>query len=214
MKRYFKKSMQSLYEVALIGTSAGGIESLSEILCRLDENFSIPLVVVMHRTDPSNGLTNVLQESCALPVLEPEDKCALRGGAVFIAPAGYHLLMEKRWFALSTDEPVNYSRPSIDVLFESAADCFGSKTIGIILTGANQDGAKGLAAIKKMNGYAVVQDPQTAQYPTMPEAALSLVDADQVLNLAEIADLLNAIDYQIKKGLSDGANRKSKHINC
>jgi two-component system, chemotaxis family, protein-glutamate methylesterase/glutaminase len=214
LKRFIKKSMQPLFDVAVIGTSAGGIEALSEILSRLDEDFSLPLAIVMHRNESSDGLAAVLQESCALPVLEPEDKCALRDGAVFIAPPGYHLLLEKRWFALSVDDPVHFSRPSIDVLFESAADSFGSKVIGIILTGASKDGAKGLAAVKRLHGYTIVQNPETAQSRFMPGAALDLVVADQVLDLPEIADLLNAIDEERRRGFSHGANRKSKHLNC
>jgi two-component system chemotaxis response regulator CheB len=122
-----------------------------------------------------------------MPVVEPEDKEPVEHGRVYLAPAGYHLLVDGGAFALSTDEPVAYARPSIDVLFESAADVYGERVIGVVLTGSNDDGARGLARIKERGGVAVVQEPATAERPEMPEAAIAAAQPEAVLPLDEIA---------------------------
>jgi two-component system chemotaxis response regulator CheB len=134
-----------------------------------------------------------LQRSSGLPVSEPDDKEPIARGRVYLAPRDYHLLIEGRHFALSTEAPVCYARPSIDVLFESAADAYGKDVIGVILTGKNRDGARGLAAIKKCGGLAVVEDPATAEAREMPEAALAATIVDRVLPLGGIALFLSSL---------------------
>ena len=150
--------------------------------------------MVQHRDkDSENILNSILQEFSPLKVKEPEDKEVIRSGYVYIAPQNYHLLVEEDHFALSIDAPVWYARPSIDILFESAAEAHGQKVIGIVLTGANEDGAKGLAAIKKRGGLAVVQEPKTAENPRMPEAAIAATAVDKILPLEEIGLFLTKI---------------------
>jgi two-component system, chemotaxis family, protein-glutamate methylesterase/glutaminase len=152
-------------------------------------------VIAQHRgTDsPSGGLEGLLQDHVARPVVQPSDKEPLERGTVYVAPPDYHLLVDGDAFALSTDERVQYARPSIDVLFESAADAFGERTIGIVLTGANADGAAGLKRIKDAGGVAIVQDPRTAEAAAMPAAALAASTADAILPLAEIPLFLRGL---------------------
>lgn len=172
----------------VIGASAGGVQALSSILTALPANFACPILIVLHvpqRTD--NLLVELLQARCLLEVKEAEDKEMLQQGTIYFAPSGYHLLMEKNMsIALSSDEPVNYSRPAIDVLFETAADALGPDVTGIVLTGANHDGAAGLRAIYAAGGSAIVQDPPTAEVPTMPLAALAACPAARSLSIEEI----------------------------
>lgn len=164
------------------------------LLPGLGEKFPCPLIVAQHRgKDTGSGLSEFIQKSCSMPVEEPEDKAPIEPGRVYLAPGNYHLLVERGYFALSTDAPVWYARPSINVLFESAADAYAAGTIGVILSGANADGAQGLAAIKARGGTALVEKPETAAYRTMPEAALAATAVDHVLPLTEIAPLLNSL---------------------
>ena len=180
----------------VIGTSAGGVEALSVILPALPATFRPPVFVVLHlpRERPSL-LAEIFQPRCALPVREADDKEPIEAGTVYFAPPDYHLLIEKDGtVALSNDGLVNFSRPSIDVLFESAAEVYGARLLGVILTGANSDGADGLAAVRGAGGFAVVQDPAEAQAAVMTEAALGRTAVDYVLPLHEIAALLQRID--------------------
>lgn len=187
-------------EFVVIGASLGGLQALGTLLSGLPANFPVPLAIVQHRhKDSDGGLCTALQQHSSLPIREVEDKQPILAGAVYLAPADYHLLVEQRSFALSTDSPVLYARPSIDVLFESAADAYGPHVLGAILTGASADGAAGLVAIKARGGLAVVQDPATAEGRAMPEAALSSVDVDYVLPVEEIAALLMRICSVIPK---------------
>jgi len=179
----------------VIGTSAGGVEALSVILPALPATFRPPVFVVLHlpRERPSL-LAEIFQPRCALPVREADDKEPIEAGTVYFAPPDYHLLIEKDGtVALSNDDLVNFSRPSIDVLFESAAEAYGARLLGVILTGANRDGADGLAAVRGAGGIAVVQDPAEAQAAMMTEAALARTAVDYVLPLKEIAALLQTI---------------------
>jgi two-component system chemotaxis response regulator CheB len=177
-----------------MGTSSGGLLALQVLLPGLAEKFPCPVVIAQHRgKEAGSGLREFLQKSCRLPVEEPEDKAAIEPGRVYLAPRDYHLLVEKGSFALSTDAPVWYARPSINVLFESAADAYAEKTVGIILSGANGDGAHGLAAIKARGGTTIVEEPATAAYRAMPEAALAATAVDRVLPLAGIAPFLNSL---------------------
>jgi two-component system, chemotaxis family, protein-glutamate methylesterase/glutaminase len=160
----------------------------------LPGDLELPLVVVPHRHRHSEDLmTPLLQDWTTLRVREIEDKSPISPGAIHIAPADYHVLVDDGHFALSTDAPVNYSRPSIDVTFASVADAFGDRAVGVILTGANADGARGLKRIADRGGLALVQLPATAESPLMPNAALRSVPKARVLTLAEIAATLASL---------------------
>lgn len=180
-------------EAVVIGASAGGIEALPEILAPLPANFAAPVIIALHMHPHSHDgfLANALNSKCRLKVKEAEEKEALEAGYVYLAPANYHLLIEKdRTVSLSTEDKVNYSRPSIDVLFESAAEAFGKKISGIILTGGNSDGAAGLKKIKALGGLALVQDPDSAEAASMPRAAIENCAVDRVLSLADLGKAL------------------------
>lgn len=179
-------------DLVVIGTSLGGLSALEILLGGLPREFPLPIAVVQHRgIESDDTLMLLLQVHSALAVLEPDDKDPIERGRVYIAPAGYHLLVDRGSFALSTDAKVCYARPSIDVLFESAAESYKERVIGIVLTGASRDGSEGLARIKERGGLAVVQDPKGAEAPTMPEAAIARVKVDRILPLPEIAPFLN-----------------------
>ena len=180
-------------EIVVIGASSGGLKAAQVLLSGLDPGFSLPVVIVQHRGKDETGLCEYLARSSMLPVTEPEDKEAVLGGHIYLAPRDYHLLIDDSGFALSVDPPVGYARPSIDVLFESAADIYKERTIGLILTGVNQDGARGLAAIKAQGGLTMVQDPATAAHREMPEAAIARTTPDWILPLSEIAGRLNTL---------------------
>lgn len=181
-------------EIVVIGTSRGGLKALQVLLAALDAGFSLPIVIAQHRgKEADTGLSEFLGQKCLLPVTEPEDKEPVLEGHVYLAPRDYHLLIEKGSFALSTDSPVAFARPSIDVLFESVADEYQDRAIGVILTGSNADGANGLAAIKEKGGIAIVEDPATAAHSEMPTAALARVEPDWVLPLPEIASTLSKL---------------------
>jgi len=170
------------------------LSALRELVGGLPRNLELPLVVVPHRHRQSEDLmTSLLQDWTSLHVREIEDKAAIARGTIHIAPADYHVLVEDGHFALSTDAPVNYSRPSIDVTFASVADVFGDRSVGVILTGANADGAQGLKRIADRGGLALVQLPATAESPLMPDAALRSVPEARVLTLAEIAATLGSL---------------------
>ena len=172
------------YSVVAIGTSWGGLAALTTLLGELPADFSIPVVVVQHRsTDSERLLGQLLQDATDLKVCEIEDKDPLTPGTVHLAPANYHVLIEDGYASLSVEEPVRFSRPSIDVMLTSAADTYGSAAIGVVLTGANEDGAEGLAQIVKRGGLALVQNPKTAEIPIMPEAAIRAVPTAEVLSL-------------------------------
>jgi two-component system, chemotaxis family, protein-glutamate methylesterase/glutaminase len=180
--------------MVVIGASYGGLSALQILLPDLSPEFSLPVVIVQHRKkDGDDGLCEYLRKRCRLPLIEPNDKEKVEPGCVYLAPRDYHLLVEKSIFALSTESPVAYARPSIDVLFESAADVYQQRLIGVILTGANRDGAQGLARIKSLGGLTVVQDPRSAESPTMPEAAISATPVDKILPLPGIASYLNEL---------------------
>ena len=177
-----------MYEIAVIGTSWGGLSAVSAVVSGLPSTFAIPLVVVQHRSPDAPGLlAELLQAKTRLNVVEVEDKQPIVPGHVFIAPPNYHLLIDRGQFALSTDAPVRYSRPSIDVTFVSAADEYGKRAIGVVLTGANEDGSLGLKRINDRGGYAIVQEPKSAESATMPQAALKVVPKAHVLPIERIA---------------------------
>jgi len=181
-------------KIVVVGTSWGGFAALSRIVEDLPPDFHLPIVVVQHRgRDSDETMASILQSRCRRPVREAEDKDPIQPGTIYIAPPDYHLLVDDGFLALSTDEPVAFSRPSIDVLFESAADVYGAATVGVLLTGANQDGTRGLLRIKAVGGYAVVQDPETAEVRVMPENAINEVAVDVVAPLDHIGGVLREI---------------------
>jgi two-component system chemotaxis response regulator CheB len=178
-----------------IGASAGAVQALLTILPALPADYALPVFVVVHvPPDRSNVLVPLFQAKCRLPVKEAEDKEPAVGGVIYFAPSDYHLLVEADGaLALSTDEPVNYSRPSIDVLFESVADAYGPTLVGVILTGANHDGAAGLKAVLEAGGVAVVEDPVGAYAQAMPHAALDACPTATIMKLDAIALYLSSL---------------------
>ncbi|HEV3163762.1 MAG TPA: chemotaxis protein CheB [Isosphaeraceae bacterium] len=179
------------FKIVVIGTSLGGLSALKVLLGGLPESFPLPVAIVQHRVSDSTGLLRVaLQTHCALPVGEPEDKELLAPARVYLAPPDYHLLVERGRFALSTEGRVCHARPSIDVLFETAAVAYGAGSVGVILTGQGRDGAGGAVRIKAAGGLVVVQDPETAESRSMPDAALATCAPDHVLSLPQIAPFL------------------------
>jgi two-component system, chemotaxis family, protein-glutamate methylesterase/glutaminase len=180
------------YEAIVIGTSAGGLFALTTLLEALPVEFPIPIIVVQHRSkDERNLLEEVLAQKCKIAIKQADEKEKLEKGTVYFAPPDYHLLFEKdHTFSLSFDSKVNYSRPAIDVLFETAAYVYKTRLLAIILTGANADGAAGIKAIKKFGGTTIAQQPANAQFPAMPQAAIDTGFIDKILNMEEIRDLL------------------------
>lgn len=179
------------YELVVIGCSLGGMRVLETILGMLPRSFSLPIAIVQHRHRGSNEtLPAHFRRYSRLPVLDVTDKQWIRPSCVYFAPANYHLLVSRGEFNLSVDAAVRFSRPSIDVLFESAADAYGAATIALVLTGANDDGARGAEKIKERGGLVAVQDPATAEAPDMPQAVLAAVKVDRILRPDEIASFL------------------------
>lgn len=180
------------YEVIAVGASWGGLQAVGTLLEGIPTELDQPIVVAQHRSaESSRGvLESLLQGHTRRPVCEPADKEPIERSHVYVAPPDYHLLVEGGHFALSVDARVQFARPSIDVLFESVAEAYRDRAIGIVLTGANEDGAAGLAAIKRNGGVSIVQDPSTATRKAMPEAALAAAEADAVLPLEEIGPFL------------------------
>jgi two-component system, chemotaxis family, protein-glutamate methylesterase/glutaminase len=182
-------------QAVVIGASAGALEALSIILPALPAGYALPVFVVVHLPpDKRSILADLFQAKCRIPVREAEDKEPIRGGTIYFAAPNYHLLVEMdRCVSLSSDEPVLFSRPSIDVLFESAADAYGPALIAVILTGANEDGAQGLKAVAEAGGVTIVQDPANAFASAMPAAAKMACPDARVLSLEEIAGYLQEV---------------------
>jgi two-component system chemotaxis response regulator CheB len=185
-------------ELVVVGASAGAVEALSAILPALPADYRLPVVVVVHvPADKTSIMADLFRAKCRAKVFEAEDKQPLSPGAVYFAPPDYHVLVEpNRRLSLSSEEPVHFSRPSIDVLFESAADALGPGVVGVVLTGANEDGARGLKAICDAGGLALVQSPDEAHIATMPRAARAACPAARPLALSEIAAALVALGGQ------------------
>lgn len=183
------------FDAVVIGASAGGVDALSRILSALPASFPLPIAVVLHVAAARPSLLcEVFGPKCRLVVREAEDKECFAAGGIYFAPPDYHLLLEAPdLLALSIEPPYNFSRPAIDILFESAADCLRKRVLGILLTGASSDGAKGLWAIAKAGGFTVVQDPEEAYAPQMPRAAMELHRPSAVLTCNGIIALLGSI---------------------
>jgi len=180
------------FEAVVMGSSAGGLHALITVLSPLPNNFPLPIIIVQHLHPHSdNYLPHLLTTKTGLTVKQADEKEPILNSMVYLAPPNYHLLVEQdKTFSLSTEGPVNFARPSIDVLFESAVDAYRRRLIGIILTGANHDGDYGVKKIKKIGGYVIVQDPQTAEADAMPKAAIAAASVDQILPLEQIGPFL------------------------
>lgn len=183
-------------DAVVIGASAGGVDALLQLLTGLPDRYRLPIVAVLHLPETRDSLlADIFRKRLAIQVHEAADKEAVAPGTLYFAGSGYHLFIEKeKTFSLSCEAPVQYSRPSIDLLMESAADAYGPRLAGILLTGANYDGAAGLARIAERGGLTVVQDPAEAQVATMPEAAIALLQPSLVLPLDGIRRLLLELD--------------------
>jgi two-component system, chemotaxis family, protein-glutamate methylesterase/glutaminase len=183
------------FDLIVVGGSAGALDALLAIVPSLPAGFPVPVAVVLHVPpgEPSL-LPQVLGPKCALPVKEAEDKEPVATGTIYLAAPDYHLLVERRaCFSLSVDDPVNFARPAIDALFESAAEAYGPTLVAVLLSGANQDGAQGLVRVKERGGMTLVQSPDSAIVPIMPAAGLQRTDVDHVLPPVEIGRLLSRL---------------------
>ncbi|MBI1769730.1 MAG: chemotaxis protein CheB [Bacteroidetes bacterium] len=185
------------YQAIAIGASAGGLYALSSLFEQLPAEYPLPVMVIQHRAkDQKELLEEVLQNKCKMIIKQADEKEKIKRGIIYIAPPGYHLLVEQdQTLSLSSDELESFSRPSINVLFETAAEVYREKLIGVILTGANSDGASGVVAIRKNGGLTIAQDPQEAQYPQMPQAAIDN-GVDHIWTLKEIQGFLNQLFVQ------------------
>ncbi len=198
MKRFTGKSDETedalAYEIVVVGTSWGGLAALRALVEGFPPEYALPTAIVQHRHKDSDAmLARYLQDHTRLRVCEVEDKQPIESGRVYVAPANYHMLVDRGHFSLSTEAPVRFSRPSIDVALISAADAYSHRAVGVVLTGANADGASGLTRIASVGGMAVVQDPATAEMPVMPAAALKAVPTARVFPLERIAAFLGAL---------------------
>jgi len=185
-------------EAIVMGASAGGVSALLTVMACLPKDFAIPLICVLHLPDDHDShLAEVFSRKLGRPVREARDKESIEPGIIYVAGPGYHLSVERdRSLSLSQEERVHFSRPSIDILFESAADAYGANLAGVLLTGANEDGAAGLARISQYGGLSIVQDPAQAQVSAMPAAALALHRPDHILPLNGIGHLLAKLESQ------------------
>jgi len=180
------------YEAIVIGVSSGGMITLNTILRHLPSDFALSIIIVQHQHPESDDfIAKFLDAKCSLTVKQADEKESILPGVIYIAPPNYHLMIEEdRTFSLTIDKRVHYARPSIDILFETAADVFGEKLVGIILTGANKDGSHGLRKIKESGGLTIVQDPDTAEVDTMPKAAIASTKIDYILPLEKIGPFI------------------------
>ena len=206
--------MTGRYGIVVVGTSWGGLAALRELVSCLPDDLPIPVVLIQPRHRMSDeALPRLLQDRTGLTVCDAEDKMPIEPGRVYVAPADYHLLVEpESYFTLSVEEPVRYSRPSIDVTFTSAADVYGPRTIGVVMTGANADGAAGLKRIAERGGAALVQEPVTAESPAMPAAALEAVPTARVLVLAQIGSAIAELASQPDASRSSRAHRAPPEV--
>jgi two-component system chemotaxis response regulator CheB len=188
------------YDTIVVGASAGGMQALRIILSTLPADFPMAVIIVLHIQSTSDGfLIDYLNSICEITVKEADEKEKIMPGIVYIAPANYHLQIEEdRTFSLSIDEHVNFSRPSIDVLFETAADVYNEKLIGVVLTGGNRDGSSGLKRIEESGGFTIIQDPETAIADSMPQSAIAQCKTARIVRIEEIGPLLIALSESYK----------------
>jgi two-component system, chemotaxis family, protein-glutamate methylesterase/glutaminase len=188
--------MDNNVSAVFIGASAGGLTAIQELLSSLNDKIRLPIIIVQHL--PQNAIIDpelvYRRFAHSRKICEATDKMGIESNHIYIAPAGYHLLIEyDRSFSLSQDQLVNFSRPSIDVLFDSVARAYGSEACGILLTGANHDGAQGLLSIHQHNGTTIVQDPNDAEYPTMPQSALDLFKPNYISSISQMSSILTTL---------------------
>ena len=190
-----------MFEAIVVGSSAGGINALTTILAMLPREFPLPIIIVQHLHPNSESyLAQILGTKCELDVKQADEKEIIANGVVYIAPPNYHLLIEEdRSFSLSVEAPVNFSRPAVDVLFETAIYAYRNKLIGIVLTGANSDGSQGLKKIKQVGGHAIVQEPTTAEADVMPKSAIAATKVDKILPLEQIGPHLLQLVNRFKR---------------
>jgi two-component system chemotaxis response regulator CheB len=182
-----KSILISNYQIIMIGGSAGSLEVIMQVLPVLPEQMQATVVIILHRKNDDSLLTKILAGKTSLPVIEAEDKSPILPGTVYVAPADYHLLVEKnRTFSLDYSEKINYSRPSIDVTFETAAEAYGSGLAAFLLSGANADGAEGLRVVKKEGGLSVAQDTTEASVEFMPASAIRMGAVNKIMKLEEM----------------------------
>jgi two-component system chemotaxis response regulator CheB len=195
-----KYNLNSEYKAVAIGGSAGSFQGIIRILSLIPEDFALPILVAMHRLKHvRHGFLEVVSAKSRLKIVEPEDKDSIRKGIVYLAPANYHMSLELgNSLALSTEAMVNSSRPSIDITLSSAAFVYRNKLVGILLSGANRDGAQGMKSIKDKGGLTIVQDPKECMMETMPGAALALTTIDYTLTIDQIIDLMDQLHHQTK----------------
>ena len=186
------------YDAIVVGVSSGGLNAMKIIFSLLPADFSIPIVIVQHIGARSENIwIQLLNDKSNLEIKEVDEKEKIEKGKIYIAPPNYHLLIEQdKTFSLTVDERVNYARPSIDVLFETAAEAYQNRLIGVVLTGSNSDGSIGIKRIKECGGLTIVQKPDTAESSYMPESAIATIQPDYILPLEEIIKLLIEIDIQ------------------
>lgn len=190
-----ENKLNPLVKVVIIGGSAGSLEVLLQVLPKLQNIDTLVIILIVHRRNSDdNFLEELIRMKSGLKVKEVEDKTPIKLGHVYVAPADYHLLIEDNFsFSLDVSEKINYSRPSIDVGFESAADVFGTKLVAILLSGANNDGTNGLLAVKETSGTVIIQKPETADVPYMPAYAIKNLEADYILSPTEIAEFIKGL---------------------
>lgn len=179
----------------IIGGSAGSFQIVMRILELLRPDLPMPVFLCLHRLKQvRKGFEETLNYSASLPVSEPHDKEYIRPGKIYLAPSNYHMLIEKDLtIALSTEEPVHHSRPSIDIFFSSAADAYGTGLLALLLSGANQDGTQGVAAVKRNGGTVIIQDPEDCEISTMCESAIKLTQPDQILTVSKIIEFVSLL---------------------
>ena len=201
-----------VWGIVVVGTSMGGLRALETLAEGLPAGFPLPVAVVQHRSPDSGDLLRMLlQRRSALKVVEPNDKEAIVAGRIYLAPPDYHLIVDRGSFSLSVDPPVTYARPSVDVLFETAADAYGKEVIGVVLTGANHDGSAGVSRIKAKGGFVVVQDPNSSESPVMPRSAIATSQADIILPMREIAPFLAGLCSYLLPDDASGAPVRPSH---
>lgn len=200
-QQFLKKFHEQEISTVVIGTSAGGVEALRDLLPCFKAPSALSVALVIHLPpEGPNLLPSLYQEFCDYKIKEADSSETMIPGTIYIAPPDYHLSVEKdKTLSLSVESPLNYSRPSIDILFESAGYALGDKCMGILLTGANGDGSRGLQVINSKKGLTIVQDPDDAEYPTMPESAIGLFDPDLILSLEKIKKLITQITKENTK---------------
>jgi len=186
------------YEAIVIGVSSGGMSAMKIMFSLLPKDFNTPIIIVQHLNARSDSQwIKLLNKQSNLNIKEADEKETIEAGNIYVAPPNYHLLIEKdKTFSLTIDERVNFARPSIDVLFESAAEAYRNKLIGIVLTGSNNDGTNGIKRIKELGGFTIVQNPKTAESDYMPRSAINAIEPDYILPLENIVELLIKMDKQ------------------